>query len=95
MRCWHGQLVQGEDGRATALIREGGTLVSVEGILVANLVNACACYVMEHLTVDGKMEFMVGDENILNGNQNFVNFGIPNGKHVRIDIYTGESKVIE
>ncbi len=53
------------------------------------------CIVMEHLTIDGKMEFMIGKRNILDGDLNFVNYGIPNGKHIRIDIYTGESRIIE
>lgn len=95
MRCWHGQAVEARQGRATAFIREGETLMTVEGLMVGPVEAGKPCYVMEHLTVAGEMELIIGDKNILNGDQNFVNFGVPNGKHVRIDIYTGEHRVIE
>jgi hypothetical protein len=95
MRCWHGQVVESSQGCAKALIQEGGQVVLISGDLVGPVHPEHPCYVMEHLTIDGEMELMIGDRNILNGDQNFVNFGVPNGKHVRIDIYTGASRVIE
>lgn len=94
MRVWDGQLIQSQQGRAVTLIREATRIVTVEGRLIDDLPKGSPCIVMEHLTIDGIMEFMIGNNNILNGNQNFVNFGIPNEKHIRIDIYTGESRII-
>ncbi len=95
MRCWYGQLTKSCYGQAGAFIREGGTIIEIEGKLIHNVANGGPCAVMEHLTIDGEMKLMIGPRNILNGDQNFINFGIPSGKHIRIDIYTGESKVIE
>jgi len=95
MRSWVGQVLKVADGRARAFIWEAGELISIEAELVGKVNLDDPCFVMEHLTIDGKMEFMIGPDNILNGDQNFVNFGIPQGKHIRIDIYTGQSKVIE
>ena len=95
MRYWDGQLIKSQQGHAEAFVRHNGILMTVEGKLVGQVLSGNPCFVMEHLTIDGKMELIIGDKNILNGNQNFANFGIPNGKHIRIDIYTGESKVIE
>jgi len=95
MRVWDGQMVKNEPARSVALIQEMGRLVEVTGVLIKEVSNGHPCIVMEHLNIDGKMEFMIGDTNILCGDQNFVNFGIPNGKHIRIDIYTGECRIIE
>jgi len=95
MRCWHGQLVKSRSDRATALVWSNSKLTTIEGKLINNIVAGHPCYIMEHLNINGEIDLMIGNENILNGDQNFINFGIPNGKHVRIDIYTGESKVIE
>lgn len=95
MRSWVGQIIKTRHGHATAFIREAGTLISIEGELIENVSRGSPCIVMEHLNIDGEMGLMIGENNILNDNLNFINFGLPQGKHVRIDIYTGESKVID
>lgn len=74
------------------------TIETQQGILLARVVSCVTvygpCWVMEHLNVDGHMELLVASERLLRDNQNFVNFGLPQGKHVRIDIYTGEHRII-
>jgi len=95
MRYWTGQVFEVADGHARAFIRQAGSLITIKADLVGKVSQGDPCFVMEHLNIDGEMEFMIGPKNILNGDQNFVNFGIPQGKHIRIDIYTGQSKVIE
>jgi len=95
MRVWGGQLVKCAHGRATALVREAGRLVEVEGNMVEFVKAGDPCVVMEHLDIKGEMGFMIGSQNILIGNLNFINFGIPAGRHLRIDAYTGDSRIIE
>lgn len=53
--------------------------------------------VSEHLNVDGKMELIATLKRILLGGMNFINIGWSNKteSHItRIDIYTGETKLI-
>jgi hypothetical protein len=53
--------------------------------------------VTEHLNVDGKLEFLATKSRILIGDLNFINIGWSNGnkcRFQRIDVYTGESKII-
>jgi hypothetical protein len=69
-------------------------MIEVDGRAGGILKEGGPCYIMEHLRVDGQMEYLITPENIQQGDDNFVNFGIPNGKHLRIDIYTGESRII-
>ena len=95
MGLWVGQVVKASHGRATALTWHNGEMVEVDGKAAGILKEDGPCYIMEHLKVDGHMEYLITPENIQQGNQNFVNFGIPKGKHLRIDIYTGESRIID
>ncbi len=92
MTAWDGEVLKTSGGSATALLLGG---MEIRGKKVGPLQNGGPCVVMEHINIDGYLEYMVGDKNILSGNINFVNFGIPGGKHLRIDMYTGESKVID
>jgi hypothetical protein len=95
MRSWDGQVLDVCGGAARALIRDARELIEIKGTIVAPIIINGPCIVMEHLNIDGRMDFMIGDTNILDGNLNFVNFGIPGGKHIRIDIYNGDSRIIE
>ena len=92
MRSWDGEVVNVADERATALIQVDTP--PVQGKVIGAVQNGGPCVIMEHITIGGELEYMIGDRNILAGNLNFINFGIPNGTHLRIDVYTGESKVI-
>lgn len=93
MRTWNGQVLKTSHGSATALLEPNTS--PVDGVVVGPIKTGGPCVIMEHITVDGYFQYMIGDKNILNGNLNFINFGIPGGKHIRIDIYTGESRIIE
>jgi hypothetical protein len=95
IRSWHGQFLKSSHSGAQALVEHNGQIIEISGRLVSDIKPGSPCYIMEHLNIDGEMEFMIGEHDILVGNQNFVNFGIPCGKHIRIDIYTGDSKVME
>ena len=94
MWLWNGQVTKTSQGRAWALIRHSNRIVEVYGVQVGVLVPDSHCCVMEHLNINGEMELMIGPANILDGNKNFVNFGIPGDKYLRIDIYTGDSRII-
>ena len=94
MRSWLGEVVEVTGGAAVAVVRQGSKLVTVTGHLSSAVKTGWPCCVMEHLRIDGTMEYLIGTINIQMENKNFVNFGIPNGKHLRIDIYTGESRII-
>ena len=95
MRAWTGQLVKCAQGRSTALIQEAGKVIEVDGMAIDWVKPGHPCVVMEHLNIKGEMEFMVGSENILNGDLNFINLGIPSSRHLRIDIYTGDSRIMD
>lgn len=71
-------------------IRQG----TVEARVVGPVSPSHPCWVTEHLTLDGHMELVVSSKQILQGNINFINFGIPMHKYIKIDIYTGESRLI-
>ena len=92
MRAWMGEVLDIVDGKAKAITFNKEVYC---GEVVHKLFIGGPCVVMEKLGVDGKMGYMIGAYNIMVGNQNFVNFGIPNGKHIRIDIYNGNSEIIQ
>ncbi len=94
MGLWTGEVTEVTTDSATAITIHRGKLVEVSGKIAGSLKKGGPCYIMEHLSIDGIMEYLICSEIIQSGNKNFVNFGTPNGKHLRIDIYTGESKVI-
>lgn len=94
MGLWVAEVVRTSSGAATAVTWHNGQMVEVTGRSFGILKEGGPCYIMEHLKVDGYMEYLITSENIRQGNDNFVNYGIPNGKHLRIDIYTGESVII-
>ena len=53
--------------------------------------------VTEHISTDGKFEFIATKKRVLHGDLNFINLGWSNEsrcKHWRIDAYTGDSKLI-
>jgi hypothetical protein len=88
----HKGVVERIHGRyATIRMNDQGFIIT--GEIVGPVVRGCDGYAIEHLTVEGKLEYLISDYNFLSGNQNFANFGTPE-RFVRIDIYTGESKVI-
>lgn len=95
MQSWDGQVLTYAPECATVALRVRDETVVVEATPIEELYPEFPCVVMEHLKVDGTMEYMVGKANIMRGGKNFVNYGIPNGRHVRIDIYTGESRIID
>jgi len=95
MKSWHGQIKEKHNGTAIAMIRDNGQLIEVQGDVVGAVAKNGPCVVMEHLTIYGRMSYMIGDQEILQGNQNFVNFGLPGRKYIRIDIYTGDSIVVD
>lgn len=95
MRVWNGQVVKSQQGRATALVRDAGRLVEIEGQMVQFVKSGDPCVVMEHLNINGEMGLMIGIDNILMGDVNFINFGVPGGRHLRIDAYTGDNRIIE
>jgi len=91
MSCWNGQVIDIKNGRAKALIyTKHNGFSEVVGDLVDILVVNSPCIVSEHLKVDGKLDYFISSSNIICNNINFINFGVPNKKFVRIDIYTGE-----
>lgn len=94
MMGWNGEVIETSPGRAKAVIWHLNKLTTLEGIVTTPLVVGMPCVVMEHLNVDGYLEYMIGRVNIMQETKNFVNFGIPGGKHIRIDIYTGDSRII-
>ena len=97
MHSWDGELVKSYPEYATALVQEAnGDLLELQGILVSKMQLGNPCYVMEHLSIDGSMDYLISSNPLgLDVNINFVNFGIPMGKHLRIDFYTGDFKVVE
>jgi hypothetical protein len=90
MQFWTGEVNEARDGLAEALVWVNGKLVPFRGMAVSALFKGQPCVVMEHLTIRGNIEYMIGRHNIMDNNKNFVNFGEPGGTHLRIDIYTGE-----
>lgn len=92
MRAILGEVVDIKNGRAKVILSNRQICI---GNVIDRLIIGGPCVVMEKINVRGNLEYMVGSKNILNGNQNFVNFGVPNGRHIRIDIYNGESEIIE
>jgi len=95
MYCWDGELVKSLPGYAAAVVRHGNELVELSGRLHGKLKLGQPCFVMEHLDLEGDLEYLIATHRLDDVRVNYVNFGIPNFKHVRIDIYTGESRVIE
>ena len=95
MRSWDGEVLWCGPERSVALVRSDGGMHPLEGRTMAPMKSGEPCVVMEHLQINGKIEYMISSSNIMDGGKNFVNFGIPNGRHVRIDIYTGESRIID
>ena len=94
MLSWNGEVVKTSPERIWAAIRHNGRTVEVNGFKTSAIDVGMPCIVMEHLNINGEMELMIGSINIMQTNKNFVNYGIPGGKHIRIDIYTGESVII-
>ena len=94
MMAWNGEVIWTSPGRAKAVIWHMNQLTEVEGIVTTPLVVGMPCVVMEHLDISGYLEYMIGRINIMQETKNFVNFGIPGGKHIRIDIYTGDHRII-
>lgn len=92
MRVWLGEVLDILDGKAKVILSDKQVCV---GELIDHLIIGGPCVVMEKINVKGEVCFMVGNRNIMNGNQNFVNFGVPNGRHIRIDIYNGDSEIID
>lgn len=91
MRWWHGEVLSVSQGVLVAATRYG----RIECKNIENLEVGSPCYVMEHLNLDGKIDFWATRNNVIQGNDNFENYGIPGGKHLRIDIYNGDFRIIE
>ncbi len=99
MGAWFGEVeliitnqdIVGDEGPMATVMTAKGALM---GRLIGPVTRKGPAWVMEHLTVDGRMEYVVASERLLEGNQNFVNYGVPQGKYLRIDIYTGEHRII-
>lgn len=89
-----------------------GDKCSVEGVyrgrmLEVNNVKVCSpeikkpgdrVMVTEHVSVDGRMDFIATKKRVLAGNVNFVKIGWSNERKSRflvLDVYTGDSKVVE
>jgi hypothetical protein len=74
------------------------SVMTAQGLLDGRVVGPVSlkrpCYIVEHLSVDGHMEHLVASDDFRDGELNFVNFGVPGVKHVRIDIYTGEHRIM-
>jgi hypothetical protein len=94
MMAWNGEVIEASPRRAKAVIWHNNKLTPVEGIVTTPLLVGMPCVVMEHLNIDGYLEYMIGRINIMDDTKNFVNFGIPGGTHIRIDMYTGDSRII-
>lgn len=90
MTDWYGEVlsVQGESAEFVCRGFRG------KGKLVEPIKIGHPCVVTEHVTISGDMEYLLSKEKILKDNNNFVNYGVPGGRHLRIDIYTGEARVI-
>lgn len=95
MMAWNGEVISTSPGRAEAVIWQMGRLIEIEGFVTTPLVVGMPCVVMEHLNIDGYLEYMIGRINVMQDTKNFVNFGIPGGRHVRIDIYGGDARIID
>lgn len=84
-------MLEVSQGRARAVTGKG----EVECLSMGNLNVGHPCYIMEHINVDGYLELWITEKNIFQGNDNFINFGVPGGKYIRIDIYNGEFRNLE
>ncbi len=61
------------------------------------MVNKNGVLYIEHLKVDGRMELLLY-KGVHAGNDNFINFGWQKGErriYMRVDIYTGDSLIME
>ena len=94
MASWDGEVLWLNTVAAGAVIWHSGQLHKVSGCIFGKLDKGGPCSVLEHLNVDGEMDFIITDKENIQTNDNYVNFGIRDGKHMRIDIYTGEYRII-
>jgi len=95
MGSWLGEvdiIINADDGNTYVSAKTARG--SLYGRVIGPVKKKHPCWVMEHLNVDGRMEYLVASEKLLDGNVNFINYGIPNEKYIRIDIYTGEYRII-
>ena len=81
-----------DDNHPYALVQT--SVGTIEARVLGQVKPKHPCWVWEHLKIDGHMELVVTSERVLENNINFINYGVPLQRYLRIDIYTGEWRLI-